>query len=485
MLASLYRIAVVAVGVLMSVAAARGQVLSITASAGPTKPKPSLVGQDTETPVQAGLSPPPANLVGTAGFCWSYPSVSYRAPGASTSETPAPSSYYAYFEAPMSAATIFHAKLYAAGHWYFTLRVDGYAVVQEGYTQQTLGGTAFTAADPKADDLLIKRRKDGEKEYKAIEGNLAIALPGEYMDLKVEAGMALTVKQWTIPDKSFAKYTVEYKDEKNTKAELIPLKKADLKKDTVQFYWANSGDKTVEVTVTVGGEEKTAKATLSVKKPTAELEATQGEMLLKKFKPEGHPEGWYLGLFKDEGKSPGEEFTAKVTVPAPFVDEQRGGWCYVQLGKPRIVKTTKKAVGEGTTTLERTSEVPVLDKTFPYHPEPGQPLFIARDLSLHTDDSPNSRLDDKEDRRYHLQYAFSMYVFYKPAGEKSNYVPLRRLDWSVEGTAEKKGDKWIPVGAFKKSNGLDNKGKSVEDDKHPEWKTTIQALPSKEVPPKK
>ncbi len=64
-----------------------------------------------------------------------------------------------------------------------------------------------------------------------------------------------------------------------------------------------------------------------------------------------------------------------------------------------------------------------------------------------------------------------MYILFKPAGENSNYVSLRRLNWSWEGTARKNADgEWKLVRESAKKTNYP----SVESFGDPKWKTNSE-----------
>ncbi len=110
---------------------------------------------------------------------------------------------------------------------------------------------------------VIKRKKDGEKEYKNIDEKNNNVLPGELMELKAElvGGEVQKNVEWILPGKIFA----DYKPNEN---QAVLKKDVDKTKNPVNFYWADSGDgRELICKMMVGGKTISGKATINVKKP--------------------------------------------------------------------------------------------------------------------------------------------------------------------------------------------------------------------------
>jgi hypothetical protein len=439
--------------------------LSVSATAGSTTPYWSLVGEETSTPVSGEISNPPAFVYGPT-FTWSIPTVLYAA--SPPPIAPAEGGYYAYFEDPNAAQTTLKATLYTAGYWHFDLRLDVYGLI-DGYPPVPVGGTAFCAAEPvAADELVIKRQKDGGNAYDPIGANNKDMLPGEYVDLKVEDpnGGAVANIQWTVPATIFKDYTSSTKEAKKT-----DVAANDLKQQVINFFWSDSGDKAVSVQATVGGKPGKAKATLSVKQPTTSLTASEfGDVyLVPNYNPPSQPgvTATAFGVFKDkDGTPPGIKLSGKVQVPQGFAE---GSWRFVQL-----VNSKQLSLKGKDELLKIDTGGFVLDTDLPYKTlEKGGKDLATGDTAytmvdtleaycLLKNDTMEIVLDSAE-----RSDAFKTYIMFKPAGAKSQYVPLKRFDWNWSGKAIR--DANAKTYTLQKGAEAKKADAAADDAKHPEW----------------
>lgn len=457
----------VVVAILLSAATARGQSFTVVAVAGPTSPTWAGIGETTTTPVSAVLVRAPSFVSGPT-YIWSFPTVFYSPDNPGTTN-PATGGYYAFFEDPNAAQTNFKAIGFNAGYWRFQLRVDIAGQVPMGYYgTNTVFCNASCEADPVvAGPLIVKRKKDGEAAYKVIGAGNKDVLPGEFMDLKAEdaAAGALTDVKWTISAKSFKDYAPT-----DTTGVLTLLVDADLSVATVAFYWADSGDKVVTVKATVGGKPMSGKETFSVKKPAATFTVVQGVIYLGPYKIDGKKVFGMVLAHDKSGITPGMDFTGKVTVPAGFPE---GTWCCVQVLTGRTAMTAKFDDGTIVKMVRTSGGEYVLDSGFPYSEERSTGGTDGKEY-----DSPGYNTGFAQSIFQEYEAAFKMYVLFKPAGKKSMYVSLRRLDWKFKGKMEKTAGKWklVPKSTAK------SKEPAVDDTTHPEWDKKffdIQAKPVK------
>ena len=94
----------------------------------------------------------------------------------------------------------------------------------------------------------IQRDEEGGTvDWQPIKGQMAKALPGQKINLKPDFSRlpdSITVsnKSWVINGETFADYTAS-----NATAQATPLVSTDYQSEEIHFYWANSGDRAVDV----------------------------------------------------------------------------------------------------------------------------------------------------------------------------------------------------------------------------------------------
>jgi hypothetical protein len=300
---------------------------------------------------------------------------------------------------------------------------------------------------PKAPTLVIKRQKDGEAMYKDIDASNRDVLPGEYIDLKMvldPAPKMVGSRSWAAPGTIFKDYTAD-----NKKAELTPMTAADMKGETIQYYWADSADgREVVAKATIGKVEVTGKATLNVKELTVTYTKALGKVQLDPAVPE-------IRLKKTAAtKRGGIDFDATVDVPAGFAN---GKWQFVQTINPQIFywDAAKKYRWSMNGRVN-------LDTDYPYV----GPFDTGKGAK--TDDSPGQNLTGMV--KYQRADVFKMYVMFTPAGAKSKEVPLQVVDWSWQGTAtfDDKTKKWALSG-----DAQDAKD-PTKTSAHPTWTTNFK-----------
>ncbi len=126
----------------------------------------------------------------------------------------------------------------------------------------------------------------------------------------------------------------------------------------------------------------------------------------------------------------------------------------------------------------------VLDNPFPYGRKDDDPaVYNPGSTPQDTDDTPNIAVFKKEALTYAQSKAFfSMYILFMPPGRNSNWIPLRRLDWSWKGEAEKKEGRWGLVSGSPPNPNPNHRVTSIEDTDHPKWKKNYGAIEPEPVP---
>jgi hypothetical protein len=451
--------------------------LTVTVTGGPTVPNPCLVGTQTTTPLNASVNPPPV----MPQYVWSVESVQV---GLKSPTNTATSGYYASFDNPSGPQTNLIAVVYKPGYWAFNLRLD---VVDpsSGSGAMTQSGTGRFTVSFLAQELVIKRKTDGGKEYEEIDAknkNTAV-LPGEFIDLKVEtkpAGGVITDPLWTLPAVTFKDYTSSAKE-----AQLKDVPAAELKKEAVQFYWADSGEKKISVTAKIGGQETKAEATMSVKALTTSFTVTEfGKVyIVPNYKPPSIPgqTTTAVGLFKnDKGDMPGIKLAGKVQVPKDFPE---GSWRFVQLVSDRQVYlkgAEKQGLNTGGFVLDTKLPYPAIEMAAdPTKDNPtGNTAYHMMD-TLEAYALLTNGVNELVFDRVVRTSSFKTYILFKPAGAKSQYVSLKRFDWNWKGQAIRvAGTKTFILGKESEGQKADA---AVDDTQQPKWKKNYADFEVEEI----
>jgi hypothetical protein len=264
------------------------------------------------------------------------------------------------------------------------------------------------ASSPVGGRVVIKRKKDGDDEFKAISEENNNVLPGEFIELQcsLEDGPVLS-NRWSIQGSIVRNWTAN-----NSKSTLTKVTDDQLKDMIIQYVWYKSG--TFEITCAVG--DKIGWARFDVKevmfsKLTSDLPGPI-KVTNKYLK-----EGTYLAF---GGQQPdfkaGFYAQVAVDVPAGF---PAGQWEAVQL-----IKSDRSRTNVDKTIQNIRSNKFVLDTSYPYSESESTNKGGAFSI---IDDSPAQLL--KDEHRYSINSeTFKTYILFKPAGMHSVFVPLKATD---------------------------------------------------------
>jgi hypothetical protein len=291
--------------------------------------------------------------------------------------------------------------------------------------------------------------------WEPLSGQLARALPGELINLKINRGdlptdVTLGGFSWTLPEKTFGDYEAN-----NSTGTLIPV--ADVGLEVCSFYFAGSGRQSVQLDYTINGVGVTSTVLINVVKPQSEIT----------FKRAGIASLFYGNFFKAMKLVPqnllshqGMEFEGSIPTPVGW---PAGRMAWVQLVTPSRVWTYANGLFGG----HAKNNIQCLDTSYPFayagespesetgqiHPfrdSPGTPLVPGRLTSTVFDQ-------------------FTLYLMFKPDGEESKYVPVKRQDWSWSGQAtfNEAIQDWIvpPIPPFI--------GNQQETSTHPQWQENV------------
>lgn len=437
----------------------------VTATGGNFSPDPAPIG----TWVEASLSAQAVRPTPTSGYKLSSPSWTWKLDKAEYSDdqstwNDAGGSGYSYMiaSAPTSppdgtydySAVTLSASFSSGAYWQISVDAD---VRYTDTSGACFEGGAIAQGTGTEFEVSILRKRDGAADYVPVQGNDKYALPGSFIDLKADvkpAGAKVTFKWDMPPAKAFKSYTMD-----NTQAKLEALPAAALDAQTLQFYWADSGDKTVKCTVAGGGEtSKAASATVTVDKLTVDpaYKATQGSVGWNSDKSE-------FGLY-GAGDKDGMEFTATVKIPEGYY---AGKWQFVQT----VVAGNFVTDVDGIKWHLECNGTTVLDGAVPYPHDgtdadgPAGPYDTG--VPGGAVDTPGSPIKGTIKRS--SDDKFKMYIMFKPSGAKANWVPVQYVDWSWKGTATLADGNWS----------LDGTGQSVSpavsSSDHPTWSQNAQS----------
>ncbi len=312
--------------------------------------------------------------------------------------------------------------------------------------------------------------------WRLIEGDIAKALPGQKMNLRLEdkylttygpGGVTLDTFSWTVPDKAFKDYVCVYTaEDADTSGTLTLLAAGDLNQQEAHFYWADSGTKSLQVgyQVRLNGAvagQQSAYGVINIENVVSTFPPAIGKEIVTLQPGTGAK---VFGLFSPTGGTPGIRFIGCVTTPAGY---ETGKWNWVQLvkSKRQFQNTT------GTTTSSGDCTAFKLDTYYPYCPFPSvlntfAYNYFAANGVVQNDPAFGDTPQEPLENRTHVTIddIFEIYLMFKPAGTSSRYVPLRKADWRWGGVVSS-ADNWAAVtGAMAPATVA-----SSECSDHPQW----------------
>jgi hypothetical protein len=214
-------------------------------------------------------------------------------------------------------------------------------------------------------------------------------------------GVPISSVSWNIPGTRIYNWTADTNASTYTALD-------DLTVNPITFHWVGTaGTHTVSCGVSAPGGQSNPSATFSIKRPTADITATTGSVLVTSA---------WGGLYLRFGTptTPGISFSRTITSPPGFAT---GSTQWVQtynaFRRRRLDPegTWEQWAGAG------------LDQTYPY----------SSDAS--TCDSPGTALTSNSDMKT-VQDTAEMWLMFKPS-DNGIWVPLRKVNWDWAGSASK------------------------------------------------
>ncbi len=291
----------------------------------------------------------------------------------------------------------------STGFAYFYAIAETYFVWEEGagdcyrstFVDPEILGDASVAS------LIIN--KDGQD----VTGTTLNVIVGQKMNLQAvltaPSSLGSSQTSWTIPGFRLANYV----DDQNN-AVITPLNNLT-NNNTIVYYWLDAGDSRVvkfdvsfPSSLDPPASAVTKSVTFNVKRPTAQVTAvTTSPQIITAVSPP-------LLAFRTIS-TPGISFTRTVTMPPSFPG---GELKWVQ----KISSTLSRRKSFPGNNWQKIEAMNVLDNTNPYDP------------GISVSDSPAVELLPGFSE-FTVNENFEMYLMFKPAGNGSIWVPLRRVLW--------------------------------------------------------
>ncbi len=236
-------------------------------------------------------------------------------------------------------------------------------------------------------------------------------------------------KQWTIPGTKIANYVVNYTSGSTTSSGVLTeLTSQNLTQSSIQFYWVDGADsRNVQYSITIGNRTYSATAKFNVKRPTVSVTTATNTTTIFTT---GQAQRQFL-LFGARSilgtETAGINFARNnFQVPTGF----SGDSVWVQ----KINYSYQRTLTDGQTI--QTASGNGLDMRFPYSSNDPNSEF--------TSDLPGVCLrrcnDSTEIIRMQARIDAEMWLMFKPSGNNSIYVPLRKVIWYWSASATRGSD---------------------------------------------
>jgi hypothetical protein len=300
------------------------------------------------------------------------------------------------------------------GHWIADNRQAVFTTEKHGNDENIV--TGHTAILIPA----LERDKDAiDNNWQPIAGELAKALPGQKINLRLNPsilgyGFASSNPHWSISQKIFKDYVAD-----ENSAILTEIKTTDLTNLFTSFYFADSGSKSIILSVFINNEQIQLTDTINVEEPVSTFQTTLGEV---RFQTD--VAYFNLGLHSNSN-SPlgGLGMHGSVSTPQ---GEPQGIWHWVQLGKVERSKTNS----DGVVFQFSMNGIKALDTSYGYSAD-----YATDGNQKSISDSPAMICVGWQS--VSAQDDFDLYQMFRPHGTESRFVPLAWVAWGWNGTAIK------------------------------------------------
>jgi hypothetical protein len=235
-------------------------------------------------------------------------------------------------------------------------------------------------------------------------------------------------RQWTIPGTRIANYVVTYTSSTApSSGVLTELTSQNLTQSSIQFYWVDGADsRNIQYSARMGNKTYTGNARFNVKRPTVSVTSVTHTTTI--YTTGQHQELLFGATSVFGTQTPGISFSrTNFQVPTGF----SGDSFWVQTINFSFTRT----LADGQTT--QTSSATGLDNKFPYSSrDPNAPS---------TNDLPGVCLrvcgeDFPSIIRMQANINADMWLMFKPNGNNSIYVPLKKVSWNWSAVAIRGAD---------------------------------------------
>jgi hypothetical protein len=255
---------------------------------------------------------------------------------------------------------------------------------------------------------------------------------------------------WVIDGNNNENYIKEFKvSDDQEKSEVIKLKKEDLQKPEIEFYWFKGEKGTVKYSTTVDGKEYSKEVEFTIRKPeyTVELDnrpdnhfgvTTGGDPKLRdQWPPENRVKPKYKGKLGDGEVVEGLEYNGILfSCKSESGIQGKTQWVQIIENCQRIQETGSDGQPRKTPPIDENCKKG-LDKVYP----------CARNNSFY--DAPSIPTSSFPENRtyFRVRMTFDLYLMFKPEGEGNEWIPLKKIDWKWDADVQKTGEKWGPAKA--------------------------------------
>jgi hypothetical protein len=228
---------------------------------------------------------------------------------------------------------------------------------------------------------------------------------------------------------------------------VIKLKKEDLQKPEIEFYWFKGEKGNVKYSTTVDGKEYSKEVEFTIRKPEYTVKWKNspdnhfGVMeggnpsLRDQWPTENRVDPKYTGALGKGKALEGLQYNG-ILFYCETESDIAGETQWVQIIKNCQVIEETDSTGQSrkTGSIDENCEKG-LDKVYP----------CARNNSFY--DAPGIQINTfLENRTYfRSRMTFDLYLMFKPEGEGNQWIPLKKIDWMWDGDVRKTGGVWEPA----------------------------------------
>jgi hypothetical protein len=247
----------------------------------------------------------------------------------------------------------------------------------------------------------------------AQNANVQNVIVGQKINLTATvANGTPTNPQWTVPGTRIANYAVTYTNETSaTSAVVTQLTSQDLAQSSMAFYWVDGSSevRNVQYSIQIGSKTYSATSKFNVVKPTGTVtRQIFSAPNLSSFRGDF---GLWFGKTDPPPELPGIAFTRSITIPTGFSGDLQWVQTWNKLRRIKWSNVWRRSQGSG------------LDSRYPY------------ETDANSNDSPGVPFQSNY-QAVSIDESFDMFLMFKPSGETSIWVPLKKIAWGWSAQAD-------------------------------------------------